>query len=303
MSSFTTETYSARQLSPFTGNVQIIQTPFARALSLDGNSWQIQTICESHQQQWDINNHIQRRFIIYGTWDIQNQLSRYPIDPTLDVPDESIISRYLINCIKNNLDNLPFKSADSYEFWLLNKETSLPVALLATSIDKNLISASSNIKRWRSRSGTESEFTSISTKYTSNPFITLETEINKLTSSPISAQWFFRNNDRSGSGLKGQTVDMHLHDRTLPSSDFPELLLKTHWDNTDLATLCNDYTHWLAPRLLTLQHISKSNRLMLESAAQHQPIEVLRYHKNYPEILNTTLINKVLVEAKLRISS
>jgi len=42
---------------------------------------------------------------------------------------------------------------------------------------------------------------------------------------------------------------------------------------------------------------------MLETAAQSQPIEVFRYHKNYPAITNQELINKILVEAKLRISS
>ena len=300
MSKYTVETYSARQLSPFTGNVQIIKMPFARALSLDGKIWQIQTICESHQQQWNINTDIQRRFIIYGSWDINNQLSRLPIDPSLDVPDETIISRYLIAEIKNNLHNLPFRPQDFYECWLLNRETDLPVTLLATCTDENLISSLPQIKRWHSRSGTETEFTSIPTIYPGNPFIILEDKINQCTSTPLRNQWFLRNPDRSGRGLH---INIDLDDRLLPSSDFPELLLNTNWDDANLSQLTNDYIHWLAPRLLTLHHLSSTTRSMLESLAQHQPIEVFRYYKNYPEIASQELINKTLVEAKLRISS
>ena len=303
MPKHTVETYSARQLSPFTGNVQIIKTPFARALSLDGKIWQIQTICESHQQQWNINTDIQRRFIIYGSWDMHNQLSRFPIDPSLDVPDESIISRYLITEIKNNLHHLPFKPQDFYECWLLARETNLPVTLLASCTDENLISSLPKIKHWRSRSGNETEFASTPTIYPGNPFILLEDKINELTSMPLRAQWFLRNSDRSGSGLDGQHINADLQCRLLSSSDFPELLLNTNWDDANLSQLTNDYIHWLAPRLRTLYHLSSSNRSMLELLAQHQPLEVLRYYKNYPEIVNQTLINKILVEAKLRISS
>lgn len=303
MSKYTAETYSARQLSPFTGNVQIIKMPFARALSLDGKIWQIQTICESHQQQWNINTDIQRRFIIYGSWDIHNQLSRLPIDPSLDVPDESIIMRYLITEIKNNLDNLPFKPRDFYECWLLTREADLPVTLLASCTDENLISLLPQIMRWRSRSGTETEFTGIPTIYPDNPFIMLEDKIHERTSTPLRSQWFLRNADRSGSGLHGQQLKADLQGRLLASSDFPELLLNTNWDDTNLSQLTNDYIHWQAPRLLTLHHLSSTTRSMLESLAQHQPIEVFRYYKNYPDIINQELINKILVEAKLRISS
>ena len=297
MSKFTVETYSARQLSPFTGNVQIVKTPFARALSLDGSSWQIQTICESHQQQWNINTDSQRRFIIYGSWHIDNQLSRLPIDPSLDVPEECIIQKYLINEIKNHLRNLPFKQQDVYECWLLHNETDLPVVLLATCTDSNLISTLPYIKRWRSRSGTETQFTSIPTSYPDNPFIMLESKINDLASAPSGAHWFLRNDDRSGRELHGPK------ERLLEAADFPELLLNTNWADASLSQLTTDYTHWLAPRLLTLQHISSKTRSMLETAAQSQPIEVFRYHKNYPAIINQELINKILVEAKLRISS
>ena len=300
MSKYTVETYSARQLSPFTGNVQIIKMPFARALSLDGNTWQIQTICESHQQQWNINTDIQRRFIIYGSCDIYNQLSRLPIDPRLDVPDETIISRYLITEIETSLHNLPFKPQDFYEYWLLNRETNLPVTLLASCTDENLISSLPKIKRWRSRSGTETDFTSIPTIYPSNPFIMLEDKINEITSMPLRAQWFLRKPDHSGRGLH---INSDLEDRLLPSSDFPELLLNTNWDDSNLSQLTNDYIHWLAPRLLTLHHLSSRTRSKLELLAQHQPIEVFRYYKNYPAIVNQELINKILVEAKLRISS
>ena len=303
MSQYTAETYSAKQLSPFTGNVQIINTAFARALSLDGNTWQIQTICESHQQQWNINSNTPRRFIIYGTWDKHNQLSRHPIDPMLDVPDESIIRKYLIHAISINLHKLPFKPKDSYECWLLERETGLPLTLLATSIDENLITEYARPHHWRSRSGNETEFTSITTNYSSNPFIMLESKIHKLTSHPFHIQWVLRNTDRSGSVIQHQHSHPNSDRQLLPASDFPELLLKTNWNDAELSKLTTDYTHWLSPRLLTLHHLSRNTRAMLENYAQRQSNEVLRYHKNYPDIIDRQLINKTLVEAKLRNSA
>ena len=304
MTSLISEKYSAKQLSPFTGNIQIIKLPFARALSIDGKTWQIQTICESHQQQWNINttNDMHRRYIIYGTWSEQNSLSRYPIDPTLDVPSENSIREHLMPEISNNLNKLPFAAKDAYEYWLLDSNNYLPIALLATSIDKELIFDIQASKRWRSRSGSESKFATCSTIYQSNPFLLLESYINNLSCKPLCCQWFYRENDRSGTAMHGHNLSEQLFDRVLPANDFPELLLTTQSEFSDTKILIKDYLHHLAPRLLTLHHISKENRHILETAAQTQPEEVLRYHKLYPVIINQTLINKILVEAKLRSS-
>ncbi|MDH5473220.1 MAG: hypothetical protein OEY61_10230 [Gammaproteobacteria bacterium] len=304
MNIFTSQKYSARQLLPFTGNIQIINTPFARALSIDGKNWQIQTICESHQQQWNINTNsdIHRRYIIYGTWNDITGLSRFPIDPTLDVPSENSIHKNLITEIISSIDSIPFPAEDTYEYWLLDNNNYLPIALLATSISKELISETQQIKRWRSRSGSESEFTTSSNTYNRNPFTLLETYINNLSCQPLCAQWFHRNHDGSGTGLQGQNIKQQLYDRVLPSIKFPELLIINQPDNPDYELLLHDYNHWLAPRLLTLHNITYETRLALENAAQYQPADVFRFHRLYPTIINRQLINKTLVEAKLRAS-
>ncbi|HEY9052952.1 MAG TPA: hypothetical protein VIQ03_15480, partial [Gammaproteobacteria bacterium] len=85
MTELTTEAYSIRQLSPFRGTVQILNSEFARAVSADGLQWQIQVSCEVKQQQWGIMNspEVQRRYVLYGMWSKQTDLSSLPLDPML----------------------------------------------------------------------------------------------------------------------------------------------------------------------------------------------------------------------------
>jgi len=300
VTSSTVNLFSVRQLSPFTGNIQIISTPFARALSLNGTNWQIQVICESHQQQWNINSNQShnRRFIIYGTWDKHNQLSRYPIDPMLDVPDQTLIENELISSIINNLNQLPFPANDFYELWLLDNTLYLPVALLTTTYNNNLINSISVPNRWRA--GIQSDYGHpFFSNHSNNIFIMLESIIHQQTNQPICAQWFHRQHDRSGIGLSGQNIDANLINRSLTADTFPELIIKSIWDDNHTLSIIDDYLSWLSPRLLSLQHLSRDTRSRLENKCQHLAEEVYKYHRVYPEIINRKLINKLIVQTEL----
>jgi len=77
----------------------------------------------------------------------------------------------------------------------------------------------------------------------------------------------------------------------------------TNWDNDELSTLTAEHSHRLAPRLLTLHHLFRECRTLLEKSSKRQPVEVLRSYKNYPEIIDHTLMNTILVDAKLRKSN
>lgn len=299
---FTTEIYSARQLSPFNGNIQILSTPFARALTANGTSWQIQTICEFHQQQWNINNNpsLNRRYIVYGSWNNKLGLTRHIIDPTLDVPDESLIHQHLIAPISSKTLHLPFPAKDNYELWLLDDHHFLPVALLASATCEDQPGNISTQRRWYATKSLPNSSQSYKHYSSQHSFHILEAIINQQISPSFNYQWFLRLPDNSAIAQTYGKNEYHSAGQQLAASLFPQLPLKSDWGHPQLNNLCQVYLDHLSPRLLSLQNLPAELRSTLEHACQKQPEEVLRFHKLYPEIINKKLINKLLVEAELR---
>ena len=189
---FPTKYYSARQLSPFVGNIQILESSFCRALSSNGVNWQIQASCETHQQSWGISGekYIPRRYVLYGSWDKESGFSSLPLDPMLDVPDMEHIEKHIINALQN-IEQLPFPQTDYYECWLLDSITQKPLALIASTTDEFII-PHIQIQRWQALPQHNREDIS-KAAFTIDDINRLEEHINTHSSSHC---WYLRRPDK-----------------------------------------------------------------------------------------------------------
>ncbi|HEY9052748.1 MAG TPA: hypothetical protein VIQ03_14450, partial [Gammaproteobacteria bacterium] len=225
-----------------------------------------------------------------------------PLDPMLDVPDDRMIEASLLIRLRELAETIPFPAGDPYELWLLHGKTHAPIALIASarndySLDQ--IKAS----RWRASSSRQQQFHPPRATYTSDPILMTESLISSHCSSPLMAQWFYREEDRSGRGLGGPNLPETLIDRHLPAAAFPELLIAEDWPDDNACLLAEDYHHWLSPQLLLLPHLGQATRQRLEQAAQQHALAVSRLHHLYPAIADQKIMNRILVEARLRKSS
>ena len=296
--------YSIRQLSPFQGLIQVIRSDIARAISIDGRQWQIQVICEAHQQEWGIGteDNIQRRYVLYGTWSKASGLYSMPLEPMLDVPSDEDIQQQLIKRLESHYDKIPFPQLDCYELWVLDSENLLPIALLASSIDRENIN-NIHVTRWRAYTAGDKTFKPKRAQCNTNPALLLEQLISNHTQSPVLCQWFHRNDDGSAQAINVPDSKPELDGRKLSANDFPELLIKAHWPDLNIEILVEEYHEWLAPKLLCLQNIQDSTREMLEHAASHQALLSSQLLPLFPKTINQKIINKIMVETTIRKST
>ena len=282
--------YSVRQLSPFVGNIQIIQADYCRALSSDGVQWQIQASCETHQQKWNISGdeYIPRRYVLYGSWNIDSGLSTLPLDPMLDVPSLAHIENTLLKTLLNSTEKLPFKQFDHYECWLIDSLTSLPLAMI-NSVTHDFMIPHCQPKRWQAIPQQKS-LCSLPKSLTLANIKTLEKSINQQTKHFI---WFKRNIDRSGISVTDNKY-------TLPTDIFPELLINEDLLSESVNSIASDFINWQSPRLLSLHFLSPDSRSRLEQAAQHYALDTYKRLNIYPNTLSDKILNKILVEMKIR---
>jgi len=105
--------------------------------------------------------------------------------------------------------------------------------------------------------------------------------------------------ERTGIYGKGQWFDRREHDASL----FPELLVSQDWSTDEETSLCTRYIERQAPRLLMLQGLPSALRQSLEQSSRTNAIEVARFYKLYPEIIDTDLISALRVQARIREAS
>ncbi len=284
------ECYSVRQLSPFIGNIQIVQANYCRALSSDGTHWQIQASCETHQQQWNIadDEYIPRRYVLYGSWNQKNGFSSLPLDPMLDVPDLQYVQENIISTLENCQSHLPFPQQDNYECWLMHSQQHLPLALIASATHAQMIPHIS-LDKWQAVSQQDFSGNLINEQLLAQIQL-LEERINLLTDSHA---WFRRLDDGSAESISNpdQLYDKQLFGDFLIS---PQLL-----DESD-HELYSRLIDWQSPRLLTLQGLDIEQRQQLELMAQHHAVDTYRRRLLFPHPLSKNILTKIQVELKIR---
>ena len=292
--------YSLRQLSPFQGMIHVVSISQARAITNDGVFWQIQVSCESQQHQMGLQQPgLPRRYVLWGVWSKDTGLKAMPLDPMLDVPNDSVIEQELIPALESSLQHLPFTPRDQYELWILDSQENLPIALLATRVDGYNLDQI-KVSHWRASTHSKRDFKPARVQTTIEPLLKLEQLIADNTCCPIRCQWFLRDEQGDGKGLCGHNLEKEMRERQLEKKLFPELLIRENWQTEESRILAEDYQNWLAPRLLTLHNLSASIRARLEVAAQAYATETVQLLHLYPEIIDQKIMNRIQVEARLR---
>lgn len=274
--------YSLRRLSPYQGTVQVVELPGFRAMSADGITWTVQMPNEGS------------RFATHALW-------RADGSGTL-VEDER--THASIEALRAH-PPFPFPLADRLELWLLDDKESLPLAILASTLPRKTPPRVTHTG-WRASLKGDQNF--VATRYTAlgvpgddTPHVDLlEQRIQDTAGATPRAQWFLRAADGSGQGLNGLDLDTAFEGRRFPPEQFPELLLREHWDNRADSYLVRDYHDWQAPKLLTHGNLTRATRDRLERAACRQAEALYRMRHLLPEVVNPDILQVAMVEAVIR---
>lgn len=275
--------YALRRLNPYRGLVMVVDVGNASAHSSDGLAW--------HLRADDGYGWVRPS----GVWVAGEGLT---LGHAADQAD-------LIAALETQ-PAMPFPLADSVELWLINKETGLPLALLAA--DRAATHAPGPINpEWFPFVEKYTGFVSptLAARAEGNPYGRAQHNefvaqvVNQAARPNASAQWFFRNEQGGGVGLEGHRMEPGWMGRQLGVEAFPELIVSEKWNNRLEQSVISDYHAWLAPLLLVLPSLSDETRERLEAATVFRPQWLLRTHRLLPKVLNHDRLNAALVAAKL----
>ena len=272
--------YSQRLSPPFSGQAQIAETDRARAVTMDGQMWEIHFLRGSsgdairgyhkHQRSY------QRAAYVSDNW-IRG------ISDGSSHDDEEVDERILeLATFIANAD-VPFPVADEHEYWLLDKEEASPLALIFTCIDPEQMSTFPEHTEWTALPAAVM------------PIERSEDELARGTP-PVNYQVERLVAERAGNRPKARWFRR----QSSESDNFPPLLLREDWPDEAAHGLCQRYIQRQSPRLLMLHGLGHDNRLRLEQAARANVREVARFHSMYPDVADPELMNVMRVEARMR---
>lgn len=296
--------YSVRLVNPFLGTKQIVSTEQARATSSDGINWRIQIRNDIYKTPWSSLAIPEQhdRYFVYGNWSPQTGLVRVPIHPSLYEDHVLQSVEDLFSRLKPATQQLPFVPKDTLELWLLDRDCSQAVALLATRLPDEE-SPAHRLPRWYVGQEADSvlsrKLLSDESSYSTNAQTAFDHAIQHRCGTPLIGYWIQRQPDNSGVIVSNHAGKPVSRVTSLPASAFPECLLSEDWADKQFSKLVNDYLSWQAPLLLMLP-LSTARRRTLENHAQQRPLAVQQYHRLYPSVENASLLNKIRVEARLR---
>jgi len=301
--------FAVRRLNPFLGVAEVVDTGSARAISVDGASWQIQIRAEPPGKGWGslARRSGQKKFFRFGHWTEFDGLVRAPVNPELNISEMLGKSDELINVLQQFAGSVPFTLEDNVELWLLDDD-GMPLALLASVVREDLI-GSVKVDKWWATMSAEYGFLSPSLEaqgYSNagggrkrGHAERLEQQIADVAAG---RRWFIR--DHEGNGRKlvdpndGPDVGILLERRC-----FPEFTLRSDWESDENTAAVDDWIQWSAPRLLTLQNFNDSTRNTLEHAARPNAMLVEEQFRLYPRVINDALMDSARVEARIRLSN
>ena len=278
------QAYSKRLLSPFTGQVQIVESTSARALTLGGAEWEIQYKLPherggmlSHDADGKALRHRYCRLAVIRDSGIER------IPPPLGLDTVQVEKSIEELCAHLADVSLPLPAADHYEFWLLDEKNESPLALIYSCIKEDEMPLYPFRPEWTALSAARMEVKRMPEEeqhYVPPVNYRVQQMVNERAGRKPRASWIRR---REG----------------LPTV-FPPLLLTEDWEEEEQYQLCQRYIQRQAPRLLMLQGLSRDDRRRLERAAREEVFEVERFYPLYPDIVDEQLMSNIRVEARLR---
>ncbi len=260
-------TFSKKLLPPYSGQVQVAESNTYRALTIDGQIWEIQYVKRSHVRVATLSS---------------KEINTYAANPALmqqEIVDDQIIE--MLGFLAQV--SLPFPSADHYEYWLLDAAEEKPLALIFSCTE------STQIEKFPARA----EWTALPAAVM--PVVKTEAE-EKDQTPPVNYRLELLVSERAGTKRKAAWFNRDDHDH----GKFPACLIREDWPDSASQALCLRYIERQAPRLLMLHELTETTRSRLESYSRSQAMEVARFSHLYPEIVDQELINSLRVEARLR---
>ena len=301
----TFRTYAQRRLSPFKGTVQVIEVADGRALSYDGWLWHIQLRAEDMipERVWGgIGPHQSSRpYFHYGSWALDGEIRRLPHNPVLgDVSAYPALAELL--AALRERPRVPFPLQDRYECWVVDNE-GLPVVLFASACDADTRLLPPH-PRWQASSPEDPLFYSAALASTGHVLdkphaAWLVEQLTRHVGMPLSLHWIRREDDGSGAGIDGKHLRPEWVTRQLPATAFPPLLLREDWQDPLIAAVVQDFIAWQAPYLLMLPDLAETQRRELEIQACRRPQQLMQVRRLLPVVLDKTLIDTTLVQARL----
>lgn len=272
--------YSQRLSPPFSGQVQIAESDRARAITLDGKSWEIHFIKGSASNEGPGYHRHQRSYVraayVNNDW-IRQVADEGMYDGQAVEPRILELTRFLADA------SLPFPVADVHEYWLLDAQDQSPLALIFTCVNADQMRTFPDHPEWTAlpaavmpieRSEDELARGSAPVNYQ------VERLVAERAGSRPMARWFCRSDANE--------------------AFFPPLLLREDWEDEQAHELCQRYIRRQSPRLLMLHDLEHDNRLRLEQAARANVMEVGRFFPVYPSIADEELMSAMRVEARIR---
>jgi len=280
--------YAFRRVNPFLGVMQVIETEGGRAHSTNGIVWDIEVITDQPSDWGSLNKGRSNiAFYRYGLWSLEEGLVSRPLSPHLEKAPLSEQCNLLIESIKQRLADLPFKLKDTEELWLFDEKNKQPLALLASVIPGKQ-RPSPEPKYWASHIGAEG----VPSQYKFSESRQLKSQVEKVAGFNIQKHWIIRQED--GSGI------YDVNNKHIAGSEIPPFLLTEHWPAEEQCIRARNYIHWIAPSLLTLQSISKEQRIRLEENLNVQAISIEFHKELFIEVINNKLLNSALVQCRLQ---
>lgn len=295
------EYFAQRLLNPYRGVMHTIRYASAEAVTLDGVHWDIYVSNDALLEGLTVNRWTQITDIRYGSWSLARGLKRGAIYPSDDFLRLEEMGAMVYEHLTRVHQKVPFALQDQYELWLLDSAQQ-PMALLSSVLKEAAMELEESIV-WRAGYTAAEHFRSLALQRISTRAESaaeyLTRYINACAGTTPVAQWFQRQADGSGTGLRCLGEEGALEGRSLLAQAFPPLLLATTGHDAAHADLIADFHAWQAPWLLSLSQLENATRQQLEQQARQQALAVEKHYRLYPEIIDQQGIKAALVEALL----
>jgi hypothetical protein len=275
--------YSQRLLPPYSGVVQVAETPRARAQSFDGIDWDIHFLpanVHGNGQQFREQGYALDRGYFRVAHVRDNELKTYIFPAHLDADEVTASIHELSEFLATA--QVPFPIADTFEYWLLDGADQSPLALIFSCCTESQMATFPRHTHWTALPHSKMEIENTEgEKARGEPPVNdrFQRLVARRAGSNPRAAWFRRSDE---------------------SHDFPALLVREDWQHEEEHDLCRRYLHRKAPRLLLLQGLPESDRERMEIAAKQYALEVEGYFPLYPEVNDEHLMSAIRVEARLR---
>ena len=276
-------TFSQRMMPPYSGQVQIAESDRARALTVDGESWEFQFRKTTISAQTQTGQKVQTSYS-RAAYIKHSELQDFTRDASAEDSevDDRIaeLAEFLVDA------SLPFPAADIYEYWLLDGADGLPLALIFSCTHSDQMDMYPDKAEWTALPAAVM------------PIEPTQDEIDRCDS-PVNYRL-----ERLVAERAGQKPQARWFTRSSREDvTFPSLLLREDWPEPAQQDLCQRYINRLSTRLLMLHGLDHADRLRMEQAAKAHVFEVERFYPLYPDVAEKSLMSAIRVEAQLRRSA